>query len=607
MSKRMMKIMEKLCQQMEKPVIEDGLVLKAGHGHTIETAHLSKFHAGRDTASAFVLGKVTGSISQGEGLKMLDAISQLQITDSESDMYGAFRWYLEETRPNDTNAAFFTLAPLAIIKLFYPECLSESEAYLIDNMLNHSFHWFSKECKNAILFYTNKIVNDGALLTAISKFTGNDDHKKQSRDFLNKWLNYTEKRGFGWGENLSITYNTVTLQGFAIIKKALDENYEDNSIKLRFEKIENEILDIFRFNNGYEFVPAIRSYNVDGFTQVPSYIYNIAQVEGFGVLDGFGVACNIQHPDYLSNLIIAVLLFDERLYLDKEDYVNKKYSNVMKTPRTRITRIMDDKTAYSWIGKNGGLGSINRFPVIEGSYQHKTWGLGWQSFPVNIAVYQKQVSFLRFYVDDGKRIRCHPHKDKRISYLDPALFSENYYPEVMTACKQKDNTLITIRKMAKLRNKVKSISDSLDIQRFDGKVLEFNIQNRHWVVLSYENASICVTSLLGFKADEDYSRSSHNMNIEIKAEKDDIRLIQWLYNGELTTLYDDIICTGWVIHFIDYGNTADELASYLQHITVSDIFYPDYEVPRLYQWNLHDIKVKKDNELLTEFIFDPYL
>lgn len=603
MNNKMIYILKKLYQEAEKPVMEDGLVVREGYGHTVEVAHLNRLHAGRDTSAVFVIGKLTGCIEEKEGLKMLDAISQLQITDRKNDMFGAFKWYREETIPNDTNASFFTIAPLVILKLFHPECLSKNESLSIDKMLDLSYYWFSKECKNAILFYTNKIVNDGALLTAIGKLTGNDDHKKQSRVFLEKWLDYTEERGFGWGENLSITYNSITLQGFAVIINSLENTVEDNIIRSRFEKLENEILEIFRFNNGFEFIPTIRSYNVGGLTQLSSFIYNLAQVEGFGILDGHGAVDNLHHLDYLSNLSISFLLYGDRLYLDKEDYQKRKFRNTVKVPRTKVTHIMDDRKAYSWIGKNGALGSVNRFPILKGSYQHKTWGLGWQSFPVNMIVFQKQVSFLRFYVDDGNRIRCHPHKDKHSSYLDPSLFSESHYPEVMTVCKQKDNTLIALREITGLRNSVKSIGDSLDIQRFDGEILELYIDGRQWVVLSYENAGICVTPLLGLRA---LDSSSHDMRLEIIRENDDVRLLQRLYKGEQITLYDDLICAGWVIHFIDKGNTKEEIASYLSHVTVSDMFYPDYEVPRTYQWNLHDIKVKKDDEILAEFIFDPY-
>ena len=99
-------------------------------------------------------------------------------------------------------------------------------------------------------------------------------------------------------------------------------------------------------------------------------------------------------------------------------------------------------------------------------------------------VCDKQVSFLRYTVDDGVRLRHHPHNDKHTAYQDPALFSEHYYPEVKTECVQNENILVAVRSMEKLRNKLSSICDSLIVQRFDGRVDGMDIDRRQWVIVS---------------------------------------------------------------------------------------------------------------------------
>ncbi len=603
MNIKLQKILQSYGYLAEKVVWEDGMVRKNSSGHTREVADLETVHSGRDTSLAYVFGKVIGNIDETEGLCILESISKLQVTDKKSDRYGAFRWYVEESKPIDTNAAFFIMAPLAILMLFSPDSLSKNEFNKIRQMLLLSYNWFSKECENPILFYTNKIVSDGALLTAIGKITDNYEHKMLSRKFLLRWLKYTEERGYGWGENLSRGYNGVTVQAFTLIKKALDDSSEDSAIMERFEKLEKAILDTFRLNNGCEFIPTIRSYNITGITKLPSVLYNLAGVEGFGFNDGLNAPDKSQDILSLHRLAVTFLIYDDRLYVDKEDYIRKGYSNTQVMPRTKKTHIMDDKFAYTWIGKNGGLGSINKFPIIEGSYQHKSWGLGWQCFPVNMIVYDKQMSFLRFNVDSGDRMRHHPHKNAHADFLDPALFSESFYPDVKTDCKQQDNTLIAIRSINKLRNRVGSISDSLDVQRFDGAVNEYNSNGRKWVVLSYDNACICVTPLFGISVGVEEQTLGE---IDIVKEDGNVRLVQYLYKGELKELYDDRISAGWVIHFIDKSMKPEELRKYLENITIVDLCRPDNETPRMPVWNIQDINISFKEETVISFTHDPY-
>jgi hypothetical protein len=616
MNKNLFEFLQSHSSRMDQIIWDENMVRTESWGHTWEVADLKRVHSGRETATVYVYGRLTHSIDEKWGYKILTALEELQVKEESDRMYGGFRWYKEESYPIDSNAAFFIMAPLAIIRLFSPESLSKPETDLIETMLNRASHWFGEECLNPNLWYTNKIVSDGALLTSIGKITGQKKIIKASRLFLKKWLDYTENRGFGWGENLSIGYNGVTLKGFALIKKALDETEEDWQIRARFEKIEEGILDLFKFHDGHEFVPTIRSYNVEGKDRVSSILSNMAQVKDMGIRDVF-------QEETFYNFAIEFLLYDDRLYLDQRDYEKKGYSNNQKSPRIKETPIMDDKKAYSWLGKNGGLGSINKFPVIEGSYQHKSWGLGWQCFPVNMIVYDKQVSFLRFCVDDGTRMRFHPHKDKHKTYLDPALFAEHYYPEVKTNCKQSENTLVAVRSINKLRNRVRSISDSLDIQRFDGRLIEKRIEGRQWIILSYDMATIVISPLLGLSAmngnDPIKTDSVNNsktvkkgpdgaarMEIEIVREEKDISLVQWLYKGDLDTLYHDRISTAWLIHFIDESMNENQIEDYLKDFDICDSCRTDHEVPRQAQWYVHDIKIKRKDKPLIDFIYDPY-
>ncbi len=602
MDRKFLNIIKETYQKLDPPIWENGLLRIKGSGHTWEVSELLEVHPGRNSASVYVLGKLLDDLDKEHGLEILSAIEALQVSDTDNPRCGAFRWYREETQPIDTNAAFFTLLPLAVARNYEPDLLSPEEKNTIDRMLKRSCSWFSHECKNPIFFYTNKIISDGAMLTAIGKLTGDDNIISQSRVFLNKWLEYTEQRGFGWGENLSPGYNGVTIQAFTVIKSALADTKEDNLLVNRLNKIEKGIIETFRFNNGYELVPAIRSYNVKGYLKLPSVIYNLAQVEGFGIADSMH-ALNNNDLDKLSNLSRAMIIYGDRLYLDESDYIRKGYSNRQSYPGFRETHVMDTVKACTWIGNNGGLGSLNKFPVIEGSYQHKGWGLGWQCFPVSAIVYENQVSFLRFNVDDGEKMRHHPHKDKHTAYLDPALFSETHYPDVKTSCRQEKNTLIAIRSIEKLRNRAKSISDSFDVQRFTGEIHEFKIKERQWIALSCDNACICMTPLMGVKEGTCEPTEGY---LEIKKEGADVRLVQQMYKGELKTLYNDRISTGWIFHFIDREMETKDIRKYLKDFFISEKSLPDGLVPRMPEWNIHTIDVSYRNKMLIAMKHDPY-
>jgi hypothetical protein len=221
-------------------------------------------------------------------------------------------------------------------------------------------------------------------------------------------------------------------------------------------------------------------------------------------------------------------------------------------------------------------------------------------------VYDKQVSFLRFKVDDGTRMRNHPHVNKKVAYLDSALFAESYYPEVKTSCYQKDQTLIAFRSINHLRNKVKSIHDSLDVQRFDGKVFEYNTNQRKWICLIYEQAVICITSLQGIKSRFQGENEMMQL-IDCKASDHDISINQWLYQDELQTLFDDRIYAGWVIHMIDQKLSEDELKTYLNNMTIEDQYVHDTETPRQSEWYKQEVNVLYKKQLLVSCIHDPYL
>lgn len=601
--------------QWDSLVWNDGLIKENRRGHTREAAKYDYCHNAPLTAAWYSIGTVMGKINKEEGLVILDALEKQQITDYRSPHFGCMRWYREESKVYDTNGAFFVQRSLLVTRKLMPEYLFDSHKVIIDRILARGAKWFARELAAPIYYYSNKILSDGAMLLGIASLTGSKEYYNIAKDFFENWIEYTKTRGWGWGENLSIGYNGVIFSALKLALISLEA--DDIDLKLEIEKIMAEQLDFFRFYNGYEITPAIRNYNYDGQARVWSLVYNLAQVAGNG----------IEEKDVISaaDAVCLVALFDDELYYNEQDYVKRNLRNEQAVPRVRITRIFDDKYSYSWAGKNGSIGTINKFPVIDGSYQHPTWGLGWQCMPVNFVVYEAQTSYLRWRVNTGKNMRYHP----KHNYLSPALFDESHYPDVKTNCDQNNNVCIAVRSMRKINNSVSEISDELFVPRFydyDIQLVEINTNERQWYALCFNNATVLISPLLGIFyqmdsiADLDaklynsdsmevlkYENAPHSQGkIEVVYEEDGLALRQVCYKGDVGIFVCERIEVGWLIIFMDQKMDNQELNHYISTISVKDISRIDGYIPRTSSYELHEICVNQDGKELIQYIFDPY-
>lgn len=610
------KVYTKLIETQWDKLVWDDFLLKENHrGHTREAAEYESCHNATSTAAWYSIGVVMGKINEYQGLCILDALEKQQINDVESPHYGCMRWYQEESKVYDTNGAFFVQRTLLITRKLMSKYLYESHKVIIDRILDRGSHWFAKELTKPIFYYSNKILSDGAMLIGIASLTGNQHNYDLAKQFFIRWIQYTKQRGWGWGENLSIGYNGVIFFALKLALLSLDSS--DEKLKKDLGEVISSQLEFFRFYNGYEITPAIRNYNYDGQAHKWSLIYNLAGVPG----------CGIEDRDIVSaaDAVCLAVLFDKELYFNHNEYIERKLHACVKVPRVQVTRIFDDKFAYSWAGKNGSIGSINQFPVIEGSYQHPTWGLGWQCMPVNLVVYEAQTSYLRWRVNTGKNLRYHP----KHNYLSPALFEESHYPDVTTSCAQKDNVCIAIRSMKKVNNHISEISDELFLPRFDEYEIQLDYQDvngRSWHIIIYENAAVLVSPLLGisyhtdskeklndklYKVDSMEALKYENAprsqgKIDIILEDDGLALRQVCYSGAEGIFACERLEVGWLIMFIDRKLSKQEAKEYLNTIEVKDISYTDGLIPRTSSYELQDIYITENGKELLQFKFDPY-
>lgn len=575
---------------LHEAVLEEGLVRYDRPGHTRQVAHLPYCHEGRYSAGYYTFGMLTGQLPAEKGLEILQAVAALQITDPAHPHYGGFRWYREEAEIQDSNAAFFILMPLVTVRLCVPDVFPAEHVELMDRMLGHAAVWFSHECAHPEIYYPNKIMSDGAMLLAASVLSGEEHYAREGVEFFRRWEDYTARRGWGWGENLSLVYQSVMMNALRIAMRAIGGRDEELTGRLAARM--EELKEILRFHAGEEIVPAIRSYNFKGETIRKSLLWAAAGVRDFADMSG---------ETFNLNDLVSLLL------LEPELAAGIRAQEEQLLPRVREERVFDDARAYSWIGGNVRLGSLSRFPVIPGSYQWPTWGLGWQSFPVSFSVKDKQVSYLRWYVDEGESIRTHPTHDFHGGYLSPALFKESIYPDVQTVSSQRENAALVLRSMNRVNNQVKELADEWVVHRFDGvlETIATEAGGRMWHVLRYPHAAVAVTALLGM-AEGDAGRKQQP--VAVVMDGDTLRLRQVLSSrAEAARLESWRLEAGWAVVAVDGEDGVEELEAYLNRYIIRDVTEPEAEVPRKVAGAMpRRCTLLLDGQPVVELYADPY-
>lgn len=574
----------------------DGLLRTPGSGHTREVHELASKHDGRHNANFYAAMVLYGDPDLTRGAELLEGLAALQVIDPSDPQYGGFRWYREESRIADTNGAFFIMQPLTVVRLLYADKIPAAHIPLIDALMRAAVHWFAGECAHPSLYYPNKIMSDGALLAAMGVILGDDDAFDEAARFWRRWDEYTDRRGWGWGENLSFGYSRIIAEALRIAQIAFRER--ERELAAALDRRLEELFERLRFHGGREFVPTIRSYNYLGEPIVYGWLQTIARVRedpldilsqsprGGGSVD-FGA-------------IVAFHLFRD-LWNERQ---NLPLVQEPTEPVVRVERIFDHTFAYTWKARNVRLGSVNRYPNIPGCYQRPTWGLGWQSMPLNFLVEGHQVAFSRYRVKTDGRWRCHPGMGHHASYLEPALFTETTLPELRTVSAQDGNCLAAIRSISGLCNKAEEMEDVWTVNRFDGEVREIvvpfgaddafsvgakgdnapyrsdpslNLGERRWVVLVYPQAAIAFSALATIGLGDAGPRPG-----EIRWDREDgtLHLRQTVYRGQETLLRQDRLETGWIVLAFDRSLDADELHGELSATSVRDESAPDFEVPR---------------------------
>jgi len=578
-NKDLLKLMKRVEHKLE---IKDGLVQNDIYGHTCEVASLRVNHSGLLTAKYYVSAMLTGKITEEEGFELLKGIYSLRI-EADNKHSGCLRWYAEETKINDTNGAFFIVMPLAFIYLYHSEILPNSHKDMLKKIFGYCYIWFYDQCSAPALYYTNKIMSDGALLLAISTFLGNESGINKSIEFWNSWCDYTLTYGWGSGEIMSSTYQHAILIAFFMTIKILEVTNSHKNLITKLNDLTKISIDNLLFHNGKAFVPAIRTYNFWGEYSHP---------KASNAILGLALWSDV-YKDYGLEAIYS-LPIDIEL---SEDYFKNHPFDVPepKTPRISKQKIWEDTYAYTYISKAYALGTLSQFPAQKGSYQA---GIGWQSMPVAFSVPEKQLSFLRFRAISEGVERAHPALDKNSS-RHLRLFSETTSPEIRTICSQNENIAIVNRSLENISNNASEIVDEWVIQDFSDMCYIKTINQREWIILDYIKCRIAITALSSMDyGNEDYEKGTY----KIEKNSSLLKIMHFFYKGEEKLIRQHRLENAWIVVALD---DAENIGETLKHIQISDKVYLDGILPRQPYEKLRTTTVLKDEKEVVTLTIDP--
>lgn len=569
-----------------------GLLRQEGPGHTVEVRQLAAVHEGRATAEWVALRCLLRGPTPEE-LPVLAALAGLQVTEVGHPRFGCSRWYGEETAVHDTNAAFFITRLLAVRWQLDPGCAATPVGALLRPYFERAAVWFAHECREPSLFYPNKIISDGCLCVALAQVLDDRELRATAEAFLDRWCTYTERRGWGFGENLSTGYAAVILDAFWLALSFLPQG----ALRQRLLALQDELIENLAFHAPEQLVPAIRSYNFAGETRCRGGIYGV-----LGLVDCEpGTA-----PAWLSALLLQVNGVDVQTRV-----AQLREQRPIGGVRRRTQRVFDDTAATSYIEGALRLGTLNRFPAIPGCNQHPTWGLGWQSMPTAFLVADQNYGFVQWEtrLKDGDR-RAHPSSGFLTGHATPALFAERWLPEMLTLCRQQDRVAVTVRTVFRLANQCERLADQWRVPAFrgecwvDGQAVRCpqTVAVPGWAVLLYPGGAVAIRALQPLNVGADTVTPAA---LRVAWDADTLLLCQTLWEGPAARLEQERVESGWITVLLPGVASGAEAEACLAAYRIEDRWEADGELPRQSWQHRRRVNVTGPDVNL-EFEVDPW-
>ncbi len=524
-------------------------------GHTHETLNIPNPACGRETAVYMILARISGDMDATEGVAVLQALESLVVEDTASEHYGCMRWFDEETKVGDTNAAFFTLMPYLVLKAVSPESLSEAEWDQVTGICRACLPWFVKEGKEPHWYYPNKVISDVAILWGVAHALGESEWMDLASSFAEDWIRYTRERGWGWGENMSLGYIPVILVAF----RYLILSGEGQSWQQDFLELEEELLEMARFCDGKECVPSIRSYNFSGGEEYGSVLQWV-----------------IGNPAYPDDYIVTASELPWKSMLMLLLYEEKRQSLSYEKPplpRERCTPVFDGHVAFSWAGDGIRLGSCSRFPVMPGHYQHRVWGLGWQSFPVSALLEGLGVARLQWRTEREGAVNTHPTSGANGIYRNYRIIGNNDLAEVVTRSAQEGPLAVVIRSIRyAVMEEGPALADEWWIPNGAGKVRS----EGDWWILEHDGYAFAIRPCAVYRGE---GRLLESVPAELVEQDGDACLRLTLLKESAALQVHERLEAAWLLRAFS-REEAPDLRKVLQGIRVKDLLLGGHVLPR---------------------------
>ena len=608
----------------ENVVLENNLGVVFAPGHTWAVSELDKCHSIIQTAAYYSSLKAADALDGEKAEAILEAIAKHQVKGTGTRQDGNFLWYTEETVIQDYNAAFFICGKFLELLLLCPEKLSEKEKALILQMLECSLTWFDLYCKTAELYYPNSVLSNIYCLYCISLVTGNKEYLENAHVVLDKYFSYTDKRGWGWGENLSPNYIMEIICPLKMIS-LFAKKHGEHEIGEKAEKYVKSLLRWHAFQGDMEPAPAIRNYNTRGDWTQPRQTKLITGVTN--------------DPDESALPLRNVMLFKDEIEKNEK---NRKACEALWAQKTLVEHIFDNAYSTTYRGENVHLGTINEYPFMHTAMQNPTWGNGWQALPVVFTVRGEQMAYLRYEVTTNGRRRCFPHEMRhQPNDVNASLFNEHYYPDMSTVCAQNENLALVLRRVSGLHNSASEIVDEFAVANFEGISKVYTVNGIDFAVLEYQNTNVTVilgalqgitlhkageafpqpetTSVLGEDHDteiagleRDGARCPQKLTIDkimakqVTWEKKTMPVLtvsQTMYKGDERRLDYRALETSWLVITLD--RKLDNVEEYLKSIKIELDSVHDFEEPRWQDCRIYKATVEAEGKKLT-LTYDPY-
>jgi hypothetical protein len=415
-----------------------GLWISPRPGHTQAVAHLPTVRSGVAAARRLTVAAQLEQLDQMPVASVLAALRRLQWLDG-SRLHGCFRWYLEEERPVDTNAAFFIGLNLVALALRYRERLEPESTRLLDAMLADLRHWFAREVESETLYYPNKQLGDLVCAWLLHEQADDEADEPLARA-LEHAVDYWLESGWGWGEHMSDGYALVLLDELSAL--LLLSRRLPPAVRAKVLRLFTGLLDLEDAFEGGPRVPAIRSYQFLRRVNRPNYRDLVTPwTDGQARCDG------------APHIALGHLFYE----------LGWHRLAPSRSPRPVLleTRCHGGALARSWFGPRARLGSLSRFPLMAGA-ERATWGLSWQSMPLAFACGESGWGFLRWHTREGGLDRHHPARDQSRAYLHNALTDAVSPPLVgRTDSLQHAADVLVLRRMPALSRQWEALEDEL--------------------------------------------------------------------------------------------------------------------------------------------------